>query len=148
MTTRADIIREAREWCRTPFRHQGRLKGIGADCAGVVIETGKAVGSVPCDGSADLKDYGRQPDPLRMLGALRFLFDPVAKKDRRPADILWLRAGDHAQHLGILTELPDGRPGMIHAPLDDEVRETPLDYGWQKKLVGVFRYRNLNGSES
>lgn len=139
---RAEIIAEARTWLKTRWQHQGRLKGVAVDCAGVVIETGKACGCVPRDGSADSVDYGREPNPFRMHRALKFLFDPVPKAFMQDGDILWLRAGDHAQHLGILTTLPDGRPAMIHA-LDDGVRESPLDEAWQRKIVAVFSYRGL-----
>lgn len=30
---RAEIVRAAKEWLRTPYHHQARVKGVGADCA-------------------------------------------------------------------------------------------------------------------
>ncbi|NDC56413.1 MAG: hypothetical protein EBZ69_06345 [Alphaproteobacteria bacterium] len=39
--TRMDIVREAREWINTPFKHQGALKGVACDCIGLI----KAIGS-------------------------------------------------------------------------------------------------------
>lgn len=32
------IINEAREWKGTPYQHKGRLKGIGADCGGMIYQ--------------------------------------------------------------------------------------------------------------
>ncbi len=34
MTTREDIVRAARGWIGTPYRHQASLKGVGTDCLG------------------------------------------------------------------------------------------------------------------
>jgi len=31
------IIEKAREFIDTPYEHQGRLKGIGIDCCGLII---------------------------------------------------------------------------------------------------------------
>ena len=33
---RAAIVAEARGWIGTPYRHQASLKGVGADCIGLV----------------------------------------------------------------------------------------------------------------
>jgi len=32
------IIEKAREFIDTPYEHQGRLKGIGIDCCGLIID--------------------------------------------------------------------------------------------------------------
>ena len=37
MITKEDVVREAKTWLGTPFHHQGRLKGVGVDCAGVIV---------------------------------------------------------------------------------------------------------------
>lgn len=37
MTTRDDIVNEARAFLGTPFHHQGRLQKVGVDCFGLVV---------------------------------------------------------------------------------------------------------------
>ena len=37
------IVREARSWIGTPYRHQGALKHAGADCLGLIRGVYRAV---------------------------------------------------------------------------------------------------------
>jgi len=139
MTTRAEIIAEARTWIGTPWQHQGRLKGIAADCAGVVIGVGKACGCIPDDGSGDRTDYGMLADPIRMRTVLDMLFDKIPIIDMRPGDIPWMRGGIHPQHIGVYTE----RNTLIHAVNNRRVEELPVDEFRKGKLVGLYRYRGI-----
>lgn len=139
MATRAEIIAEAMSWKGTPWTHQGRLKHVGVDCAGIVLGVGLACGCLPDDGSADIKGYGRQPDPIKMKGALDALFIRVLKDGRRPGDIAWMRAVDHAQHLGILTS----RNTMIQAVNYRNVEEAPIEVAIETRIVAIYRYQNI-----
>jgi hypothetical protein len=53
MTARASdvrrlrVIKEAREWLRTPYHHMGRIKGGGADCLTLLVEVYRAAGVIP-----------------------------------------------------------------------------------------------------
>jgi cell wall-associated NlpC family hydrolase len=53
ITTRASdirrlrVIKEAREWLRTPYHHMGRIKGGGADCLTLLVEVYQAAGVIP-----------------------------------------------------------------------------------------------------
>lgn len=143
MPTRDQVIAEARTWIGTPWGHQGRLKGVGTDCGGVILGVGKALGVVPLD--REISGYGRQPRPFLMRSYLMDLFDPIRKMDLMPGDILWLRAGEHAQHLAIYCGNGAGRETMIHAPVEDVVVETPIDAHWKLKIVAAFRYRGIDG---
>ena len=140
MPSRDDIVAEARTWLGTPWQHQGRLKGVGTDCAGVVLGVGVAVGAVSSK-DAQVTGYGRQPDPVKMKGALDFLFDRVPKSDMKAGDIPWLRAQDKAQHLGIVTE----RRTLIHAVNYQVVQELPIESLVKQKIMAVYRYRGLDG---
>lgn len=51
---RAAVVREAMTWERTPYHHQGRLKGVGVDCAMLPMEVYHAAGLIP---SLDPPDY-------------------------------------------------------------------------------------------
>jgi cell wall-associated NlpC family hydrolase len=137
MPTCAEIIIEARTWKGTPWQHQGRLKGIGVDCIGIVTETGKTTGAM--EPTFNITGYGREPKPLEMRRALRFYFDPVSKKEMRPADMPWMRGGKHGQHVGFYTEIGT----LIHAPVGGIVEELPLDEAWRLKIIEVYRFRGI-----
>lgn len=46
---RAAVVAEAMSWLRTPYHHQGRIKGVGVDCVWLLIEVYKTVGVVGSD---------------------------------------------------------------------------------------------------
>jgi len=60
-TDRAAIAAEARTWLGTPYAHGQRLKGVGADCAGVPLEVYAAVGDV-CIGALPVTKPAQGPD--------------------------------------------------------------------------------------
>jgi cell wall-associated NlpC family hydrolase len=57
---RSAIVTAARSWLGTPYRHQHRERGVGVDCAGLVIGVARQLGIVPAD--FDVNGYSRQPD--------------------------------------------------------------------------------------
>lgn len=44
---RATVVAEALTWLRTPYHHHGRLKGVGVDCAQLLIAVYSDTGVVP-----------------------------------------------------------------------------------------------------
>ncbi len=44
---RKAVLLEAQTWFRTPYHHQGRIKGVGVDCATLLYEVYCAVGMIP-----------------------------------------------------------------------------------------------------
>lgn len=64
----AEVIAEARGWIGTPYRHQGRRKGVGCDCLGLLIGVWRAVyGQEPESAGPYTADWGgggrRRPLP-------------------------------------------------------------------------------------
>lgn len=142
--SRLDIIAEARTWIGTPWRHQGRLKGVACDCCGVVIKVPAALGIFPAD--FDVTGYGRLPDPAVMKQWLDALLDPVPVGGELAGDVLWLapksvmRAGALPHHLAILT----ADDSIIHAiDMHRGVSEHRFDLLYRSLLAGVYRYRGL-----
>jgi cell wall-associated NlpC family hydrolase len=92
------ILAAARSWLGTPWRHQGRLKGIGVDCGGLIIGVGRELGLLDFDTQA----YGRIPDgrKLRKICVEHLLAKPVT--DVEPSDVLLMRVTRHPQHLAIV----------------------------------------------
>ncbi len=107
--TTEQIVAEARSWLGTPFVHQGRLKGVGVDCAGLVVGVARALGLAP--DYVDRLDYPRQPIGRDMGDRLDRHLVHVPLPERRAADVLWFAWAANPQHLGILT----GRNTVIHA---------------------------------
>ncbi|MGC2745778.1 MAG: hypothetical protein WA672_21625 [Candidatus Angelobacter sp.] len=46
---RAEIVHVAKEWLRTPYHHQAKVKGCGADCAMFPLAVYQECGVVPAD---------------------------------------------------------------------------------------------------
>jgi NlpC/P60 family putative phage cell wall peptidase len=134
MIERERIILEARSWKGTPFRHQGRIKGMACDCAGLVIGVAREL-DLPY---RDVLDYGRQPHLKRMRTALDEQMDRIAIGSAKPGDVIWITWQRYPQHLAILTDI-----GMIHAyESAGEVVEHPMNNGWRSLIRAAYSYRS------
>lgn len=130
-----EIIAAARACIGTPFRHQGRLPGVGLDCAGLGIVAAKAVGIT-------IKDFTGYPaHPFD--GMLKKMFDAqenlqqIGIHDAAPGDVLLMRIHAAPQHVAILSY--DGY--MIHAYQNiGKVAEHKLDEIWRRKIVAAYRF--------
>lgn len=124
-----DVIAEARTWKDTPFHHQGRVRGAGVDCIGLVIGVVRALGLV----DYDYTNYGRIPNPV-VMG--RELAANLIRTDRiEPGCVLWFSFSQAPMHVGIVTD-----SGLIHAfSLAGRVVETGLDQQWIDRTRGIFR---------
>lgn len=145
MTTRADVIACARQWLRTPWRHQGRVRGVGTDClgliGGVALELGLP-GAAEWHANKALRGYGRDPVPEMLLDASDRYLDRIPIHEAREADILVMTFHKLPQHFGILSRT-DPRY-MIHAYAQRrEVIETQTDIP-NAKIVRAYSYRGLN----
>lgn len=114
MTTRADVVRVARSFVGTPYHHLGRLPGVGMDCAGVLICTGRALALVAAD--FDLPTYSVNADGYSMIAALdRFMGARVSAAEMQPGDAIIMKVDVHPQHIGIVGDYRHGGLSMIHA---------------------------------
>ena len=130
------VVEQARTWLETPFRHQGRVKGIGVDCAGLVICVSKELGLNPFDTT----NYSRYPDSTRMGRLLSEQLNPVEIKDMQPGDVVWIKVKGSPQHLAIITD-----KGIIHAhEIVGKCVETVLDAATKRLICGAFRIKGIN----
>ncbi|MEW5708785.1 MAG: peptidase P60 [Pseudomonadota bacterium] len=135
MVTRADIVAKAREYLGTPFHHQGRVKGVGVDCAGLVICVARDLGLT----DFDTIDYGRHADGARMRALLEAHLERVPFSEARPGDVLYLWFVKEGQHLAFLTELDP--PYVLHATAAyRKVVEHRLDETWRARVAGAYRF--------
>jgi cell wall-associated NlpC family hydrolase len=108
------IVREAETWLRTPYHHQGAIKGVGVDCAQILIEVYSALGL------ADKPDVGYYPSDWmlhrseeRYLGWLEKYCIEVDHPRR--GDIVMFKFGRCFSHSGIVVDYPK----IIHAQRED-----------------------------
>lgn len=129
-----DIIKYARECIGTPFIHQGRVLGVGLDCAGVVVHIVKSLG-LPYN---DIQGYPDRPFKGMLENTLNN--EPslikVSKTEMRAGDILLFSIARHPQHLAIYTG-----ESIIHAySTAGKCIEQPIG-AWVKKLISVYRVK-------
>lgn len=139
MSLRDQIVQAARSWVGTPFHHQGRLKGVGVDCGGLVYMVGKEVGLAVTD--HPYKHYTRHPT----IG--KHMMEDCAANLRAtevtgPGSVLvfWVLRPDMPQHMGILSH----QDQFIHAyNACRQVMEIPLSDYWRKRLYATFDFREV-----
>ena len=140
MPTAEEYVQEAREWIGTPFVHANHTKGVGCDCLGLVIGAAHNVG---------LTDYWPPPyAPETELSVsdieamLTVLTVPILAV-WQPGDVVWIRMKRFfPNHCGVWT----GEGTFIHCYQSaGQVCESPLEDFWKSRIVGVYRWKGLDG---
>lgn len=141
--TRDQIIIEARSWIGTRWIHQACVKGIGADCIGLIAGVAAALGSAEAIRfltTPQWRNYGRHPLPAFMFGVCDELMDRIEIERAIDADVLVFRCGKHPMHFGIMS----GNGTMIHALLTARrVCEHRLNAEWRSRIVRAYRIRGI-----
>jgi cell wall-associated NlpC family hydrolase len=129
--TREQIVATAREWLDTRWHHQGRLKGVGVDCAGLVVGVATELGLT----EFDMTGYGHRPDTRELEQLCHDHMKKVRRDRARPGDVLLIEVDKMPQHMAIKTDI-----GMIHAfaPLR-RVVEHRIDDDWAARITAAFR---------
>lgn len=132
-------VSEARGWIGTPYRHQGSVKGAGADCLGLLRGVWRALyGREPALIPPYSRDWSETGGTERLWQALaRHMREkPVARA--APGDVILMRmkSGAVAKHLGIQA----GAAGFIHAYWGHGVVESPLTAPWARRVVARFEF--------
>jgi len=136
---RDKIVAEARTWVGTPFLHQGRVKGRGVDCVGLVIGVARELGL------AEYKEiaYGRQPDTNVMRGQLEHYLEKIHLSEVKAGDIYWMRF-TYPMHTAIASDI-DGDRGIIHSYSQiGKCIEHRLDSVWESRIAACYRYKGLS----
>lgn len=148
---RAAVVREARSWLDTPYRHQARVKGRGVDCVGLIIASGVDAGvmTFSTEAFAPWARYGRLPNPVKMREGLEHFLRPLAKDEEPlPGDVAWFAWREGLpMHLGILAEdevLAEGRLTVIHATSQiGQVVEHGFAGEWPSRVESWWRYPGI-----
>lgn len=130
------IEAEARRWLGTPFAHQGRIRGEGVDCAGLVVQVAHKLGLL--SNYEDAATYPRNPDGT-MEKLLDQHLDRVAWAERKQGDIVHVAWNKLPQHIGILTS----KDTLIHAIQGHGAIESHIAGRLRQGVRGVYRFRDF-----
>jgi NlpC/P60 family putative phage cell wall peptidase len=134
-------VREALTWVGTPYRHQGRKKGVGADCLGLVMGVYAALrGAAPEEPGPYAPDWAEAGGGERLLEAARRHLVETPLGEAGAGCVVLFRWRPHlpAKHAGILCA-PDR---FVHAYEGHAVTVSPLVPSWRKRIAGAFRFPN------
>ena len=141
MVTRQQFVVEARKWLGTPFMHQGRTRGRGVDCVGLVLSVMHDLHLNRWWADAECSVYPRFPVGRRVheMCQERLTEKPIAQ--RQPGDVLTLRNPVAPCHMAIVTD-----KGILHAygaQTIHKVVEHALSDKWLKRVEGCFAIPGL-----
>jgi len=146
VTTAAEIVSEAHAWEGTPFHWQASVKGVGADCKGLIAGIADCLEMPEGKSLYALKgDYGRVVDAALLKRGLAETLDHVVGGfwETLPGDIWLLKYGGKAQHLAVFAgshvihTYNGGPKRVISTRTEVALRAWPLD--------SVWRFRSLEG---
>jgi NlpC/P60 family putative phage cell wall peptidase len=146
MTTRAEIVAEARSWIGTRWHHQAATKGVGVDCIGLLRGVGINTGLIPenwqaIPGVAQFIGYGRLPYNGELERGVAMFSQVIDEAQAGPGDFVLMRYGELPQHMAILGDYPGGGLSLIHAYAPTrKVVESRLDDQLRSRIVGWYRY--------
>ena len=139
MPTRAAIIDVARSWLATPYQHQASVKGIGADCLGLIRGVYQEIyGREPERVPAYAPDWAEAGGQEKLRDAGRRHLEEIDPASAREGDVVLfrIRPGSPAKHAAILIE----PLRMIHAYSGRAVCESYMSPWWERHLAYGFSF--------
>ena len=137
------IVAAARGWIGTPYLHQASVRGVGADCLGLVRGIWREVyGAEPEAVPAYTQDWA-EPRQVEVLATVadRHLLPVTEASTPRPGELLLFRMREAAvaKHLGIVAT--DGEaPTFIHAYSGHGVVENSLSIPWFRRVAARYEF--------
>jgi NlpC/P60 family putative phage cell wall peptidase len=135
------IVREARAWIGTPYRHGAAVKGVGCDCLGLVLGVRYACSGERLTLPAYAPDWAEASGQELLQEACdRVLCPGGAPADRAGLILLFRwRPARPAGHLAIAS----GEGSLIHAHARAAVAEIPFGFGLRRRLVAAYRFPEM-----
>lgn len=143
--TREVIIQEALSWVDTPYHHHARVKGVGIDCAQLVVACALAADLITPQQVLTIPNYPTQwhlhMDEERLLDLLDQY--GCVRKDKQqtiPGDIITFRFGRCTSHLGIMVN----ETQFVHAALDAK-KATLASFNqlWEFRWTHTYKFPGI-----
>ena len=113
---RAAVVAEAKSWLGTPWRHRGRVKGAGVDCAQFVIKAYAGAGVIEDFDTGEYpRDWHIHRDEERFLTFVPAFAREVTEADVKSGDLVLFRIGRVFSHGAIVVAWPQGIHAAIQA---------------------------------
>ena len=141
----ARVVAAAREWIGTPYHHAADLKGVGVDCAMILVRVFCDLGLVePFDPRPYVRDWMLHRGEERYLG---FVIERAREvQAAAPGDVMLFRVGRCFAHGGIVVKAEPLRIVHAFAPagrvVEDEVRRV-AELAARLAQARFFRLRSL-----
>lgn len=133
---RAQIVAESRTWLETPFKHQGRVKGAGVDCAGLIVGVCHALGL----SSFDKHDYDAEPDGVMLRATCEREMTAIPVAGIQPGDVLLFAFGGRPTHLAFVADYVHGGLSIVHGySVAGKVIEQRMDSVWRRRIVAAYK---------
>lgn len=139
------VADEAFSWVNTPYRHQGRIKGLCVDCANFIylVALAPSVGLISPEEEIFINNYRRTENGAEMLYVLEKKLVYVDDGTRKRGDILALcdeerREPNVPRHLVITHEIKPHTTYIIDAT-ERGVRRHRMDGRWENRVHSTWR---------
>ncbi len=133
-----EIVTLARDWIGTPYHHRAALRGVGADCLGLIRGLWRArFGAEPAALPPYTPSWAEAGGDEALWHALAQHLHPVQMPSDGDVLLFRLQPRALAKHLGI--QSGQGRT-FIHACPRAGVVEAPLSRPWARRIVARFAF--------
>lgn len=134
------VVASARAWIGTPYHHQASLRGVGADCLGLIRGIWRDLyGSDAEQPPGYSRDWGEASGKETLMrAATRHLIARAPGTAPEPGDVLIfrMRSGAVAKHAAVLATPAT----LIHAMEDRRVAEIAFTAWWRRRLAAAFSF--------
>lgn len=124
---------EALQWLGTPYRHQASVRGVGADCLGLVRGVYRSLGGKETE---PLPAYGRRPTKQeeQLLPAAQRYLEEAEKVQPGTVLLFRMRRSLPISHCGIAI----AHDRFVHAYDGQRVLSAPLSEFWRSRIAALF----------
>ncbi len=143
-----DIVNSAIQWVDTPYHHHARVKGVGVDCAQLIVACAYDNGIIDDEVLKTIPNYPVQwhlhNREERLLAVLEsFGCVEVPKEQTQPGDILCFQFGRVTSHLAIKLDSDH----IIHARYDiGKVVINNVQHEWLSRWTKTYAFPGvING---
>ncbi|MCE2991390.1 MAG: hypothetical protein LW825_00465 [Candidatus Jidaibacter sp.] len=136
------IIFSARKWLATPFKHQGRLIGIGCDCLGLIMGVAKECNLKTLTGelitNLDRTNYHIIADGKNLEQILNVNLTKLNALEL--GSLVLMEFDSNPSHLAIISDNAYGSFNIIHADIRRSmVVEHVLNEDYIKRIKQIYK---------